>query len=261
MNYLPRSRANRQRILYSRAILFLVSLFLVGAVIFSFFNNFIINAVSPLWRAENGVSKTLGKAVDFFHTRGTLISENAQLRERISSLEVELSTLALIRDDQASLLNLLGRESGDAGITASILTRPPQSPYDLIIVDAGQQEEVVEGARVALPEGPEIGVVSQVFPSFSRVKLFSTPNEKTQAILERHEVPVELVGAGGGNFKIVVPRDTQVEVGDRILSTGLKATLLAVVADVSQEPTDSFKEVLAKGPANIFSVRFIKLLP
>lgn len=238
-----------------------MSLFLVGAVIFSFFNNFIITAISPLWRAENGASRTLGKMVDFFHTRSTLIDENGKLRERITSLEVELSTLSLIRDDQASLLALLGRENGPVGITASILTRPPQSPYDLIIVDAGSEERVVEGARVALPEGPEIGVVSQVFGSFSRVKLFSTPSEKTQAILERHEVPVELVGAGAGNFKIVVPRDTEVVIGDRILSTGLKATLLGVVSDVSLEPTDSFKEVMAKGPANIFSVRFIKILP
>ena len=258
MNYLPR---NRNKGLYPRGIAFLVGLFLVGAVIFSLFNNFLIKAVSPLWRAENGFSRVLGKSVDFFHTRATLAEENANLREKITSLEVELSTLTLIRDSQASLLNLLGREASHVGITASILTHPPQSPYDLIIVDAGSRESVEVGARVALPEGPEIGTVAQVFSSFSRVKLFSTPNEKTQAILERHEVPVELVGAGGGNFKIVVPRDTQVEVGDRILSAGLTASLLAVVGEVNLEPTDSFKEVLAKGPANIFSVRFIQILP
>ena len=258
MNYLPRSR---QKALYPRSVAFLVGLFLIGAVIFSFFNNFIIKVISPLWRAENGFSRGLGKSVDFFHTRATLTEENVRLRERITSLEGELSTLALIKDNQASLLNLLGREATQTGITASILTHPPQSPYDLIIVDVGSDDYVVENARVALPEGPEIGTVSQVFPSFSRVKLFSTPGEKTQAILERHEVPVELIGAGGGNFKIVVPRDTQVEVGDRILSASLKATLLAVVGEVNLEPTDSFKEILAQGPANIFSVRFIQILP
>ena len=258
MNYLPRSR---QRARYARKIFWLIGSFLLAAAIFALFNNLLIKAVSPLWRAENGLSRTLGKTLDFFQTRAALVEENVRLKERVASLELEVATLFFNRDDKASLLTLLGRSMADEGMAASILTRPPQSPYDLIIIDVGLREQVTEGARVALPEGPEIGTVSQVFPSFSRVKLFSTPSEKTQAVLERYEMPVELVGAGAGNFKIVVPRDTPVEIGDRILSARLDATLLAVVAEINLESTDSFKEILAKGPANIFSVRFIKILP
>ena len=142
-----------------------------------------------------------------------------------------------------------------------MLTRPPQSPYDLIITDAGEHEHVVIGSRVRLLEGSEIGVVSEVESHFSRVKLFSTSGEKTNAVLERSQIPVVLEGVGGGNFRISVPRDVAVVVGDRILSSALDASLLAVVADIKVTATDSFKEVLARSPANIFSIRFVSISP
>ena len=60
-----------------------------------------------------------------------------------------------------------------------------------------------------------------------------------------------------GNFQIEVPRETVVERGDRVLSADIFLHLVAVVEDVSVEPTDSFKEVLARSPANIFNIRYV----
>lgn len=176
-------------------------------------------------------------------------------------MELELSALSLASAENERLLALLGRSARQGAITSAVLTYPPQSPYDLLIIDAGTRDGVSAGASVALPEGPELGVVEEVMENFSRVKLFSTSGEKVQAVLERTQTPVELLGTGGGNFKIVVPRDTAVEIGDRVLSARLDAALLAVVEEVSLEATDSFKEILAKSPINIFSVRFVTVLP
>lgn len=179
----------------------------------------------------------------------------------MTSLELEVSALSLYRSEAERLLALLGRQAEQGGVAASVLTHPPQSPYDLLVIDAGERDAIAVGSKVFLPEGQELGVVTQVFPSFSRVKLLSTAGEKTPAVLERHEVSVELVGQGGGNFKVVVPRETEVEVGDRILSANLDSSLVAIVAEVNLEPTDSFKEVLAKSPANIFTIRYITVRP
>ena len=70
-----------------------------------------------------------------------------------------------------------------------------------------------------------------------------------------------LEGAGGGNFKLVLPRETEVEAGDRILSADISSRLLAVVGDVVMKPTDSFKEVLAISPVNIFGIHFVLIKP
>ncbi len=231
----------------------------MGLVLFSFARPLIVSIVSPLWRAENVFSRTMARSFGYFHTQATLVSENASLREKVASLEIELS--ARTADSGNSLLEMVGRTRTSTGITTAVLTHPPQSPYDFLVVDAGERDGVVSGARVTLPEGPEVGTVFQTSSNSSRVKLFSASGEKTNAVLERHQVSVVLEGVGAGNFNISVPRETEVVVGDRIISPGLDSTLMAVVEDIKLSSTDSFKEVLAKSPVNIFSVRFVKILP
>lgn len=258
MKYLPKSR---QRGGHRQKAFFLFAIFIIGALFFSFFDNLITKAVSPLWRGENWFSRTLTHTGEYFKTRSTLLEENITLKEKSASLELELSALSLSRSESERLLALLGRQVRSGGTTVSVLTQPPQSPYDLVVVDAGLREGIAIGSKVYLPEGPLVGVVTQVFPSFSRVKLLSTSGEKTSAVLERHEVPVEMEGQGGGSFKIVLPRETDAQAGDRILSGDLESSLVAVIEEVNLEPTDSFKEVLARSPANIFNVRFLTVMP
>ncbi|MDO8471253.1 MAG: rod shape-determining protein MreC [bacterium] len=228
-NYLPKNRLRRP---YLRRIFVLVAIFISGAIILSFFNAAIISIVSPIWKVKNVI--TTGN--------GVLFIPKEQTQENI-------------------LLELLGRKQESNIVVAAVLTHPPQTPYDVIIIDAGSNESITVGSQVSLPEGPILGVVSEIFPKNAKVKLFSASGEETNAILERNNVPVTLIGTGGGNFRLALPRDIAIEKGDRILSPNIVSRPLATVADVSVRPTDSFKEVLAKSPTNIFTLRFVFVTP
>lgn len=229
VNYLPK---NKLKHLYLRRIFILVAIFISGAVVFPFLDKIVISMVSPIWRTKNII--TVGKNLPL------ILPEQTQ--ENI-------------------LLNLVGRKQKANMIVTSVLTRPPQTPYDVIIIDAGSNESVTIGSEVSLPEGPILGVVSQVFPKSAKVKLFSASGEEINAVLERNDVPVTLVGRGGGNFRLTLPRGVAIERGDRILSSDITARHLATVGEISAEPTDSFKEVLAKSPTNIFTLRFVFVTP
>jgi cell shape-determining protein MreC len=255
-NYLQKSRLRHSR---AKLIALIVALFAAGAFAFSLLDSFIISAVSPLWRAEGSVARTFSGALGFFRGRGALIEENRLLKERISSLELSLANNSSIGGED--ILAILGRSTEGRGIPAGVLTRPPQSLYDLIVVDAGEKDGVTLGSKVSLPEGPELGTVFHLFPHSAKVRLFSTSGEKTNAVLERHGVPVVLEGTGAGNFRIIVPRDTAVEIGDRVVTASLTSNLLAIIEEVKVEPTDSFKEILARSPANIFSIRIVTVSP
>ena len=198
----------------------------------SFFDTAIISIVSPIWKVKNVM--TTGNEV--------LSISKEQTQENI-------------------LLELVGRKQKSNMVVAAVLTHPPQTPYDVIIIDAGSNESITIGSEVSLPEGPILGVVSEVFSKRAKVKLFSASGEETNAILERNNVPIILVGTGGGNFRLTLPRDIAIEKGDRILSPDITSRLLATVGEVSVRPTDSFKEVLAKGPTNIFALRFVFITP
>ena len=173
----------------------------------------------------------------------------------------EVLSISKEQTQENILLELVGRKQKSNMVVAAVLTHPPQTPYDVIIIDAGSNESITIGSEVSLPEGPILGVVSEVFSKRAKVKLFSASGEETNAILERNNVPIILVGTGGGNFRLTLPRDIAIEKGDRILSPDITSRLLATVGEVSVRPTDSFKEVLAKGPTNIFALRFVFITP
>ncbi|MEX2014151.1 MAG: rod shape-determining protein MreC [Parcubacteria group bacterium] len=258
VNYLPKNRSRNPN---SRRIVILVGIFILGAVAFPFLDGVIISIVSPVWKAENAVSRSLKKSFDLFGSQKALVEENASLREKILSLEAEAAALSGGRAEVEALLRLLGRKSAPSMVAAAVLTRPPQTPYDVIVIDAGANESIAIGSKVSLPEGPLVGLVSELFRESAKVQLFSADGQETNAVLERNNVPVILVGTGGGNFRMELPRETRVERGDRVLSLGLDSRHLATVGEISLKPTDSFKEVLAKSPTNIFALRFVFITP
>ena len=209
-----------------------MAIFISGAVVFSLLDVVIISIISPIWKAKN-----------------VILTGN------------EIPSLSGEQTQKNILLELVGRKQESNIVIAAVLTRPPQTPYDVIIIDAGSNESVAVGSEVSLPEGPILGVVSEVFPKRAKVKLFSASGEEVGAVLERNNMSVILVGTGGGNFRLTLPRDVAVEKGDRILSADVTSRHLATVGEVSVRPTDSFKEVLAKSPINIFALRFVFVTP
>ncbi|MEX2013698.1 MAG: rod shape-determining protein MreC [Parcubacteria group bacterium] len=258
VNYLPK---NRLRHPYLRRIVILVTIFIFGAIVFSFLDVVILSIISPVWKAENQISRSLRNSATLFGSQKALVEENAALKERLYSLEAELLFLSMGRVQENTLLELVGRKGQSNMMAVAVLTHPPQTPYDVIIIDAGLNESITIGSQVLLPEGPLLGTVSEVFPKSAKVKLFSADGEETNAILERNDVPVTLVGTGGGNFRLAIPRDIAIEKGDRILSAGIISRPLATVGEVNVQPTDSFKAVLAKIPINIFTIRFVFVTP
>jgi len=258
VNYRPK---NRLKNLYFKRVLLLLAIFVFGASAFYFFEGTILTAVSPVWRVEKPAGRMLANVGSFFSSRNSLLKENLALKEKVYSLETEVSLLHSQQVQGNDMLALAGRKSTPETIIASVLTHPPQTPHDILVIDSGSNDLIVPGQRVLLPDGPILGTVSEVFPRSAKVKLFSTVGEETNAALERGNIPVVLIGAGGGNFRISLPRDVEVKIGDRILSSDISSYLLAIVEDVSAAPTDSLQSVLVRSPVNVFTLRFVFVTP
>lgn len=258
MNYLPKNRFKHP---YFKRILVLTIIFIAGAVFFSFLDGIVISVAAPVWKGENIIVRNLRNGMTWFGSQRFLSEENRALKEELSSLELKSLSLSEEQTQKNILLELLGRKLESKAIVAAVLTHPTQTPYDIIVIDAGSDDSIVIDSEVFLPEGPILGKVSELFPRKAKVKLFSASGEKTNAVLERNNVPITLVGAGGGNFTLALPHDVAIEKGDKIFSAGIVPSLLATVWEISVKPTDSFKEVLANSPANIFTIRFVFVTP
>ena len=255
-SYLPKSRTKSG---YLQPILILLGIFILGSIIFAFLGSSIIKIISPVWRSENVVSKTLGDWVSFFNTQGSLVKENAALKDKVFLLEAEVINHSNETIQKDELLRLLGRTEEVGGIIAPVLVRPPKTPYDILVIDIGKGNVSI-GQEVRSIEGYSIGKIFEVSDRVARVKLFSSNGEELAAILEREEASIILEGQGGGSFRFELPRELNVEIGDRVLSSNISSYPLGVVEDIEVHPTDSFKEVFVSSPINIFEVRFIEII-
>lgn len=189
-------------------------------------------------------------------------SENARLRAEIESLSALAADRQLLYEENLYLKRLMGRESSVDTVLAAVVMRPPGSPYDTLIVDAGHNAGLVPGSLVSAGGAALIGTVSQVYAETSRVTLFSSPGEQHEALLRRSEdevLPITLVGQGAGAFFAEVPAGTAAMVGDAVVFSGLGTGILGVVSAVEVEDSRSFEQLHVRLPANVQHLRFVEV--
>jgi cell shape-determining protein MreC len=255
-NFLQKNNFRRRSGSNGRVLLIVGAIFIAGIIFLSSFGSFVANAVTPLWHSNFFLTRGISNFTQSLRSKDALIEENMRLKDELASsneLIVSLRAIASSRDD---LIASFGR-SFQSGIPANVLVHPPETPYDIVLVDAGENLGVRPGSEVSTPEGSSIGIVSDVFSKTARVKLYSTSGERTDAVLERHSVPITLVGRGGGSLEFTVPREAPVEIGDRIMTPYIESGLLGIVGNIDVTQTDSFKTVLVKSPINPSMLRHV----
>ena len=162
--------------------------------------------------------------------------------------------------ENTNLKEILGRKDLKKNmILSAILSKPNQSPYDTLIIDAGESQGIKMGNTVFAGGNIPIGRIAETYANSSKVILFSTAGERTQAVIGEKSVFMELVGRGGGNFEIIMPRDFVLKSGEQAIMPGIHPYLLAVVETVISDPRDPFTKALLVSPVNIQEIKFVEV--
>lgn len=216
---------------------------------------------APLWQLRSDVVAAAYGAFLSLESKQALITENVALREETSSLRRQVFQTKLLERENIELKSLLGRRDAkkDNDLLAVVLRGTDTTPYDLLIIDTGGDEDVVKGDLVTVDGDVAIGSVQEVFASTATVLLFSAPREKTPVMIgtASSSVPAIAQGQGGGTFLALVPREVPVAQGDPVSLSTLDATLFAQVEKVEIDPADSFAHVFFKNPVNVSTLRFV----
>jgi cell shape-determining protein MreC len=252
---------NRSQPFSNKRIGIVVLILVVGALFFSWADGFVLRLVAPLWHGENVVAKNIWEATNYLRSFDEVVKENQALKEQLTSAHLQSLSHNINPFGNTEILKTLSRSSSTESVAASVLARPPETPYDVIIIDRGTRNAITVGDTVRLSEGAEIGKVIEAFDKTSRVILYSAWGQKTNAVLERDALPVTMSGRGGGGFEFTVPREVVIVEGDRILSPFTEASLVGVVEDVEASPTDSFKKVLARGVVHPRTLQYVIVEP
>lgn len=213
----------------------------------------------PLWQLRDGVSASVWQVAAGFADSRALVEENRRLRAQLDAYALERRVSRLLREENRELHALLGREE-PPGVMARVLSRPPTTRYDTLIVDVGAREGVAVGDLVVYA-GSVLGAVRSVTERTSIIVMYSSPGERTLVhVAGASTTPTVAEGMGAGNFRARVPRDVAVAEGAPVVLPHEPTLLLAEVSEVRSEAADSFRTLLFRLPLNVQLVRTLRIL-
>ncbi|OGI66308.1 hypothetical protein A3A95_01755 [Candidatus Nomurabacteria bacterium RIFCSPLOWO2_01_FULL_39_18] len=275
MNYLQDRKSKKKEFSYTFFFVILFSvLFYFRMNIFHGLAYVSSTIFRPVVVFGNSVRDKLGDISYFFTSKNSLIEENEDLRTKLRESEAELSNYNSILEENSKLKEILGRKrEGAPMILAAILSRPNQSVYDTLVIDVGTKQGLQVGDKVFASGFVPIGRVREVYGSSSKVVLFSSSGEKTNItisldhniagefgeITTTKDVSMEIVGRGGGNFEMILPRDFFLKKGDQAVLPGIMPHVVGVVEAIISDPRDSFQKALLVSPVNIQELKFVEV--
>jgi cell shape-determining protein MreC len=264
MNYLPNRRKKENIFLkIGLGIFVLALLFYFRASI----SNGLSYAAHGVFRSVltfgNNVGEKLTNASYFFSSKKSLLRENENLKSQLNEMSAKVLNYSSLLDENDKLKEILGRAETEQMILAGILSKPNQSPYDTLVIDVGKKHGITAGQKVFA-----FGSV----PNSSKVILFSNFGEKTDVIVSNKltrnafsiadaggDVYMQVIGRGGGNFEMILPRDFALEKGTKVVLPGITPYVLGIVQTIISDPRDPYQKALLVSPVNIQELKFVEV--
>lgn len=261
MTYLRRSniQVRRNRNISFAAIAGVAFLFAIHYLFPSFYAGMLTPVASLAWKSESSVVGGLGRLGSLVRSKYSLLLENDSLRSEIASRDAGALLLDGLKRENEELKSLLGRARSGRDVVGLILSRPPLSLYDSLVIDVGAGDGIMEGDKVYAQGSVLVGDVAEVFGSTARVSLFSTPARVVSVLFGSSTVQAQATGKGGGNFEARLPVGVEVEVGDAITFPHLRSHIFGVIESVALDSTGSLQTILFKAPINMHELRFVEV--
>ncbi len=191
-----------------------------------------------------------------------LAAENQALHDENTRLAVRAALYDEVIDERNRIYERFGRDTATTGILARIVAAPSRSPYDVVLIDAGANDEIEVGDEVWFDTTLMLGTVEGVSSHTARARLFSSPGTETQVTVgTTTEALFTALGSGGGAFEVSVPKDISVAVGDALMLPSEGHGALGFVREVVAHDADSFQTVRATLPVNLFETREVLIRP
>ncbi len=257
MQYHPKSKSKKILPVFSAiGIFFVVILFRFFAPTFT--GNFAIFIATPFMKSGNYVGSASASVLSIFTSKHTLQVENNQLKDQLNQLQIDTNRDKLLEQENTDLKELLGRHSKNSSILAAVISKPPFSLYDTVVVDVGASDKVSVGDKVLAIGVIPIGVINAVYAHTSIIKLFSSAGEQINIKIGKN-IQTTAQAQGGGNFLIKLPKGTTINQSDPIAAPGIDADIFGSVQNIETNDNDPFIYVRFALPVNMTELNFVQI--
>ncbi len=219
----------RNRLLLSAASLLVCSLLLVSITIRQQpsrdpVGRLLLDALAPFQVVFSWFGRSAGHLWSNYVDVVDSGRDNEALQARVVALEGELLRVAELENENrrlADLLSLRARLQGNA-YGARVIARDPGPLSMMLTVDRGARDDVRRGMAAVTPQGV-VGRVVEVSATVSRIVLLTDHNSGIDAMVQRSRARGVVQGGAddGACYMNYLHRDADVQVGDRVLTSGL----------------------------------------
>lgn len=219
--------------------------------------NLFMAIFAPVLSVGNSIDARVTTFIDGFKNAQTLAAQNQTLLDENEALTIQNRTLG---DKNSDLSKLFANGSQTPqGILGGVVARPPESPYDTLIVETGTDQGVTIGMEAFGAGGAPVGVVTQTSGSYSRITLFSSAGESISGWVGKDRLALTLLGAGGGAFTSQLPSGSGILAGDTVYVPGPGALPIGTVNVVSSDPSSLIATIQITPLVNPFSITWVNL--
>ncbi len=227
---------------------------------------FVLVGIVVVWVVAHAVMRNnasvikpiTGEAVyNTLSPKRALVSRITELQTTLASYDTLLQTAELQRQENELLKKELGRIPTPRGILAHVLTPPSRSFYDTFIIDGGSAQGIAVEQTVYAFDSIAIGTISAVEDKSATVLLYSAPGRETSGTATGNNVAVTLIGRGGGEYEVHLPRDVHFDIGELIAYQSTASAILAQIEKITTDPRDPFQRLLAKAPVNLQALKWV----
>lgn len=142
-------------------------------------------------------------------------------------------------------------------VIATVLVRPPQSPYDALVINIGSDEGIALGDQVYAFTGFPIGEIIDVQHSRATVRLFSSPGSKVEVYVGTSTTAVIAEGKGGGNFYLKLPKVSEIAPGDSVVRHFMPPEVFSSIESVDSTDGEAYIYAYFKLPININTLIYV----
>jgi len=230
--------------------------------------SYLTATVSPLFYLANMPQDVVFGASEQFMSQQKLIEENSRLKDTLLLQNGQLQRLQFLQQENDKLRALLGTSPVTEGqrLIAEVLAVYSHPFSHQIVLNKGSKDGVTNGQPII----DDLGVLGQVVsvgPSSSRALLIADNTHAMSVRVERTGLSAVAEGIGQSDALrlIHLPHSTDVEVGDRLLTSGLDGVFpegypVARIIKVQRDARQPFLQVLAEPYAKLDRIRYALLV-
>jgi len=180
-----------------------------------------------------------------------LAKENIALRQENQELEAEISQLKEVEKENRALRQGLKISKKDQNIIeiASVVGKDIQESQNWILIDKGTKQGIEKNMALISEDMALVGKIAEVMSDFSKAMLITNKESIVAALAEKNRSEGLVKKEEKGKlFMDFIPRSEKLEIGERIITSGMdniypKGILIGKIENIDLSQNQLFQKI------------------